>query len=55
VFGEPGIALRVDDMDEFNLSPFVLYVGGRYHVTDEIALTLRLGYPAFSFGGSFLF
>jgi hypothetical protein len=55
VFGEPGIALRLDDMEEFNVSLFVLYVGGRYHVSDQFALTLRLGYPAFSFGGSFLF
>jgi hypothetical protein len=54
-FGEPGVALRLDDMDEFNLSPFVLYVGGRYHVSDAVTLTLRLGYPAFSFGVSFLF
>jgi hypothetical protein len=54
-FGEPGIALRLDDMDEFNLSPFVLYAGGRYHVSEEVTLTLRLGYPAFSFGVSFLF
>ena len=55
VFGEPGIALRLDDMDEFNVSPLVLFVGGRYHVSDQFTLTLRLGYPAFSFGGSFLF
>ena len=54
-FGEPGIALRLDDMDEFHLSPFVLFVGGRYHISDKVTLTLRLGYPAFSFGGSFLF
>jgi hypothetical protein len=55
VFGEPGIAVRLDDMDEFGVSPFVFFVGGRYHVSDQFTLTLRLGYPAFSFGGSFLF
>ena len=54
VFGEPGIALRLDDMDELGVSPFVLFAGGRYHVSDEFTLTLRLGYPAFSFGASFL-
>jgi hypothetical protein len=54
-FGEPGIALRVDDMEDFGLSPFVLYVGGRYHLSDRFSLTIRLGYPAFSFGGSFMF
>jgi hypothetical protein len=55
VFGEPGIALRLDDMDELGVSPFVLFAGGRYHVSDTFTLTMRLGYPAFSFGGSFLF
>ena len=55
VFGEPGLALRLDDMDEFGVSPFVFFAGGRYHVTDTFTLTMRLGYPAFSFGGSFLF
>lgn len=54
-FGEPGVAIRLDDMDELHLSPFVLFVGGRYHISDEVTLTLRLGYPAFSFGASFLF
>ncbi|HEX6278232.1 MAG TPA: hypothetical protein VFZ53_34540 [Polyangiaceae bacterium] len=54
-FGEPGIALRLDDMDDFRVSPIVLFVGGRYHVSDTFTLTMRLGYPAFSFGGSFLF
>src|SRR6185503_7174728 len=49
VFGEPGIALRFDDMRDFNVSLFVLYAGGRFHVTDRFALTLRIGYPAFSF------
>jgi hypothetical protein len=55
VFGEPGIALRLDDMDDFNVSPFVFFAGGRYHVSDRVTLTMRLGYPTFSFGGSFLF
>jgi hypothetical protein len=54
-FGEPGLALRLDDMDDFRVSPLVLFVGGRYHVSDTFTLTMRLGYPAFSFGGSFLF
>lgn len=55
VFGEPGIALRFDDMDELRVSPFVLYAGGRYHVSEQFALTMRIGYPSFSIGGSFLF
>lgn len=36
------------------LEPFVLYAGGRYHFTDDIALTMRIGYPTFSLGVSFL-
>ena len=32
-----------------------LYAGGRLHFNDTIALTLRLGWPASSFGASFLF
>lgn len=53
VFGEPGVALYVAD-GHVKFDPFVLYVGGRFHITDRVALTLRLGYPTFSFGVSFL-
>ncbi len=63
VFGEPGIALRfyddeVDgrgDDDGLNLDPFIAYVGGRWHFSDYAALTMRVGYPTFSVGVSFLF
>ena len=53
VFGEPGLALYLQD-GQLEFTPFVLYVGGRYHLTERISLTLRLGYPSFSFGASFL-
>jgi hypothetical protein len=53
VFGEPGVAFYFDD-GHFDFSPFVLYAGGRYHFTDRIALTMRIGYPSFSLGVSFL-
>lgn len=54
VFGEPGVALYVQDGDvKFN--PFVFYAGGRFHLTDRVTLTARLGYPTLSFGVSFLF
>ncbi len=53
VFGEPGLALYVQD-GQLEFTPFVLFVGGRYHLTDRITLTMRLGYPTFSFGLSFL-
>jgi hypothetical protein len=63
VFGEPGLAIYHNSWncngacpgcgpaDTF-LEP-ALYLGGRYHLTDSIALTLRVGFPSFSFGGSF--
>jgi hypothetical protein len=53
VFGEPGAAFYVQD-GHFKFDPFVFYVGGRFHFTDRIALTMRLGYPTFSLGVSFL-
>ena len=30
------------------------YVGGRYHFSDSVALTMRLGYPTISIGVSFM-
>jgi hypothetical protein len=30
-----------------------LWVGGRFHFNDKISLTMRIGYPDFSFGVSF--
>jgi hypothetical protein len=53
VFGEPGVALFVEEGD-VEFTPFVLYGGGRFHFNDRIALTLRVGYPTFSLGVSFL-
>jgi hypothetical protein len=34
---------------------FAFFAGGRYHFTENIALTLRLGYPTSSLGVSFMF
>ncbi len=53
VFGEPGVAMYVEEGD-VDFTPFVLYAGGRFHFTDRITLTMRLGYPTFSLGVSFL-
>jgi hypothetical protein len=53
VFGEPGLAMYFEDGD-LEFTPFVLYAGGRYHFTDTITLTMRVGYPTFSLGVSFL-
>jgi hypothetical protein len=40
--------------NRFNWDPFVLFVGGRFHISDGVALTMRVGWPYFSFGVSFL-
>ncbi len=52
VFGEPGIAFGTGDGNQ-SVFP-ALFVGGRFHFTDRIALTMRFGYPDFSVGVSFL-
>ncbi len=54
VFGEPGIAPYLVDFDELRFQPFVFYAGGRFHFSDAVTLTMRLGYPTFSLGVSFL-
>jgi hypothetical protein len=54
VFGEPGLALSHRSGGDFGVSP-VFAAGGRFHFNDSVALTLRLGYPSFSLGVSFLF
>lgn len=58
VFGEPGGALRYetseDEDSQLKLEPFQMYLGGRYHFADAMTLTMRLGYPTFSVGLSFL-
>jgi hypothetical protein len=51
VFGEPGLAFTNGPLSA--VTPAV-YVGGRFHFTERVALTLRLGYPDVSVGVSFL-
>lgn len=65
VFGEPGLYIYhgfVSDCPNGNTCPGApgstgvwpaLYVGGRYHLGTGVALTLRVGFPAVSFGVSF--
>jgi hypothetical protein len=56
VFGEPGLALRINDdhyRDDVDLD-FVFYGGGRFHFSRSVSLTMRLGWPsALSVGVSF--
>jgi hypothetical protein len=60
VFGEVGGALAfisADDWyddDDIEFFPFLFFGGGRFHFTDNVALTMRVGYPYFSIGVSFL-
>lgn len=57
VFGEPGFALNYHGWNgptDLDIDPFIFFVGGRWHFSDRITLTMRIGYPAFSVGCSFL-
>ena len=59
VFGEPGLAFRfdnnsIDDDYDFDIDFFVFYAGARWHFARDVALTMRIGYPTFSVGVSFL-
>jgi hypothetical protein len=51
VFGEPGLAFTNAARTAFD--PFIFYAGGRFHFTDRVALTLRVGYPDITVGVSF--
>jgi hypothetical protein len=56
VFGEPGLAVRyqsVPNVRDLSVDP-QLYLGGRWHFSDQMTLTMRLGYPTFSVGVSFM-
>jgi hypothetical protein len=57
VFGEPGVALNYHSWDgpsDLDLAPIIMFIGGRWHFSDRVTLTMRIGYPAFSVGVSFL-
>jgi hypothetical protein len=58
VFGEPGLVIGHGFLS--GAYPFpdtwvypAFFVGGRYHISDKLSLTMRIGYPSFSFGVSF--
>jgi hypothetical protein len=52
VFGEPGLAIGAGGPNTAVWPAF--FLGGRFHFTERIALTMRIGYPAISVGVSFL-
>lgn len=53
VFGEPGVAVRYGKSD-LSIEPVEFWAGGRWLFADRAALTMRVGYPTFSVGVSFL-
>ncbi|HEY4016977.1 MAG TPA: hypothetical protein VGM06_26775 [Polyangiaceae bacterium] len=52
VFGEPGLAVGGGGPNP-TVGP-ALFLGGRYHFNDTVALTLRVGFPEIGIGVSFL-
>ncbi|HEY8041662.1 MAG TPA: hypothetical protein VIF15_17775 [Polyangiaceae bacterium] len=65
VFGEPGLLIYTGFLNDCpngrdcggrpavtGVEP-ALFLGGRYHLSDSVALTMRIGFPSFSFGFSF--
>jgi hypothetical protein len=56
VFGEPGLALHYESVPgdhSVRVDPH-FYAGGRWHFSDRMTLTMRIGYPTFSVGVSFM-
>ncbi|HEX8793885.1 MAG TPA: hypothetical protein VF765_23240 [Polyangiaceae bacterium] len=62
VFGEPGLYIYhafLPDCPAGLPCPTAtgvlpaFWAGGRYHISDSVSLTMRIGYPTFSFGVSF--
>jgi hypothetical protein len=51
VFGEPGLGFT--NGPHLPIDPFIFYAGGRFHFSDRIALTIRVGYPDVAVGVSF--
>jgi hypothetical protein len=55
VFAEPGILPYFHGSHPaFGALPLSFYAGGRYHFSDRVTLTMRIGYPTLSVGVSFL-
>ncbi len=56
VFGEPGLAIHYESVpgDHFVTVDPQFFAGGRWHFSDRMTLTMRLGYPTFSVGVSFM-
>lgn len=55
VFGEPGIDFATGSGRHDRVLDPIIAVGGRYHFSESVALTMRAGYPGVSVGASFFF
>lgn len=53
VFAELGVNPRTEGFYHHVYFDFMGELGGRFHFTDRVALTMRLGYPFISVGASF--
>ncbi len=53
VFAEPGFTLYWYDDRTLGAAP-ALFLGGRWHFSDRVTLTMRAGYPTFTLGLSVL-
>jgi hypothetical protein len=53
VFGEPGLAVAHSFEPRTRVHPAV-WAGARFHFNEHVALTMRIGYPTFSIGVSFM-
>jgi hypothetical protein len=53
VFGEGGVSFYWYDDRTLGISP-ALFAGARYHFSDRVTLTMRIGYPTSSIGLSLL-
>jgi hypothetical protein len=53
VFGEPGGVLNFKKDGKADPMP-AIYAGGRFHFSDAVTLTMRVGHPTASVGVSFL-
>jgi len=53
VFGEPGVVLEAGPGRDNFLWP-ALWLGGRWHINEDLALTMRIGFPMFSIGLSIM-
>jgi hypothetical protein len=56
VFGEPGVGFALKNYAaKADVVHPILMAGGRFHFSDKVSLTMRIGYPAVSIGVSFFF